>query len=150
MESFRHLKVWQRAHALTLKVYQLAAALPDCERFGISAQLRSASGSIGANIAEGCGRRNSRAGNGDLIRCLHIAMGSSTELEYWLLLAHDAGLISEADYRALANDVVELQRMLARFIARLRELDRFRRRRRPSQAHKLSSSQASAFAPRAD
>ena len=58
-------------------------------------------------------------------------MGSSTELEYWLLLAHDVGFVSEADYRPLANDVVELQRMHSRFIVSLRELDRFRQRRRP-------------------
>ncbi len=62
MEGFRKLKICQRAHELTLIVYGLAAALPDYERFGLAAQLRTAAASIGANIAEGCGRRNSTAG----------------------------------------------------------------------------------------
>jgi four helix bundle protein len=150
MESFRKLEVWQRAHQLTLAVYRLAARLPDSERFGLAAQLRSAAASIPANIAEGCGRRNSWSGNGELIRFLHMAMGSATELEYRLLLAHDLGLITDAHHRDVAQETVELQRMLSRFIARLKELDRFRRRRRPSQAHKLTSSQATAFPPRAD
>jgi four helix bundle protein len=149
MESFRRLKVWQRAHRLTLDVYRLAATLPDYERFGLATQLRHASASIGANIAEGCGRRNCCAGNGELIRALHVAMGSATELEYHLLLAHDAGMIDADRHRELAEAVLIVQRMLARLVVRLRELDRFRRRRRLSQAHKLTSSPAAA-APRAD
>ena len=149
MESFRRLKVWQRAHRLTLDVYRLAATLPDYERFGLAAQLRHASASIGANIAEGCGRRNSWAGNGELIRALHVAMGEATELEYHLLLAHDTGMMDADRHRELAAAALTVQRMLARFAVRLRELDRFRRRRRPPQAHKPTSSQA-AVAPRAD
>ena len=86
MESFRNLKIWEKAHELTLMVYRLAAALPEHERFGLAAQLRTAAASIGANIAEGYGRRNSRGGNGELIRFCHMAMGSATELEYRLLL----------------------------------------------------------------
>ena len=101
MESFRNLKVWQRAHELTLAVYRLAAALPDYERFGLAAQLRDAASSIGANIAEGCGRRNSRAGNGELIRFSHMAMGSATELEYRLLLARDVGHITYAQHNSV-------------------------------------------------
>jgi four helix bundle protein len=150
MESFRKLKVWQRAHQLTLAVYRLAATLPDYERFGLAAQLRSAAASIAANIAEGCGRRNSWSGSGELIRFLHMAMGSATELEYRLLLAYDLGLIPDELYRPVGRETVELQRMVSRFIARLRELDRFSRRRRPSQAHKLTSSQVTAILPRAD
>jgi 23S rRNA-intervening sequence protein len=77
-------------------------------------------------------------------------MGSATELEYRLLLAHDLRLITEVQYRSVDNETIELQRMLSRFIARLRELDSFTRRRRPSQAHKLNSAQATAAPPRAD
>ncbi|MFN2567561.1 MAG: four helix bundle protein, partial [Gemmatimonadaceae bacterium] len=132
MESFRKLNVWQHAHRLTLDVYRLAATLPDYERFGLATQIRRAAASIPANIAEGCGRRNSQGGNGELIRSLHLAMGSSTELEYHLLLAHDTGMIGGDRHRELADALLIVQRMLARLIVRLRELDRFRRRRRPS------------------
>ncbi|MDQ3995979.1 MAG: four helix bundle protein [Gemmatimonadota bacterium] len=134
MESFRRLKVWQRAHKLTIHVYRLAATLPVSERFGLAAQLRRAAASVAANIAEGCGRRNSFGGNGELIRFLHIAMGSAMELEYHLLLAHDVGLITDAQHRVVEDELRDLQRMLARFISRLRELDRFQKRRRPRTA----------------
>jgi four helix bundle protein len=143
VEDFRQLKVWQRSHKLTLAVYRISARLPTHERFGLATQLRGAAASIPANIAEGCGRRNSWTGNGELIRFCHIAMGSATELEYRLLLAYDLGYLTEADYRKLEQETTEVQRMLARFIARLRELDRFRRRRHPltsSQARKLTTS----------
>jgi four helix bundle protein len=132
MEDFRQLKVWQRSHRLTLAVYRLAATLPTYERFGLAAQLRGAAASVPANIAEGCGRRNSRSGNGELIRFSHMSMGSANELEYRLLLAYDLGFVTEATYRELEQETIEVQRMLTRFIVRLRELDRFRRRRSPS------------------
>jgi four helix bundle protein len=150
MENFRKLEVWQRAHRVALDVYRLAASLPDYERYGLASQLRRAAASIAANIAEGCGRRNSCVGNGDLIRALHAAMGSAMELEYHLLLARDAGLITDVEHGPAERSLRDLQRMLARFISRLRELDRFRRHRRPSQADKLTSCQAAPFAPRAD
>jgi four helix bundle protein len=132
MESFRKLKVWQRAHQLTLEVYRLAATLPDYEKFGLAAQLRSTAVSIGANIAEGCGRRNSCSGNGELSRFGHMGMGSATELEYHLLVARDVGFIPEAQHRVVEDETIQVQRMLSQFIVRLRQLDRFRRRRRPS------------------
>jgi four helix bundle protein len=154
VESFRNLKVWQRAPALTVRVYRLAATLPDFERFGLAAQMRSAAASIGGNIAEGCGRRNSRVGNGDLIRSLYIAMGEATELEYWLLLTRDVGRTSDAAYSGVLKDVVEYSECSVGS-SPASELDRFRRRRRPSQAHKPTSPQAHklqapALTPRAD
>ncbi|MFN2565885.1 MAG: hypothetical protein ABR499_12890, partial [Gemmatimonadaceae bacterium] len=65
-------------------------------------------------------------------------------------LAHDTGMIGGDRHRELADALLIVQRMLARLIVRLRELDRFRRRRRPSQAHKPTSSQATAVPARAD
>jgi four helix bundle protein len=130
VEAFRNLKVWQRAHQLALAVYHLTAKLPHEERFALAAQMRSAAASIGANLAEGCGRRNSRNGNGELIRFGHMSMGSATELEYYLLLARDVRFITDDEHRAVEELTVEVQRMLSHFIARLYELDRFRRPRR--------------------
>jgi len=77
MRDYRNLIAWQKAHRLTLKVYRLTSDLPDSERFGLTSQLRRAAASIGANIAEGCGR-STRA---DLRRFLSIASGSASELQ---------------------------------------------------------------------
>jgi len=57
VQSFRNLKVWERAHVLTLDVYQSIKSFPREEMYGLTSQMRRASASIGANIAEGSCRR---------------------------------------------------------------------------------------------
>ena len=68
------------------------------------------------NIAEGCGRN----GDAELARFCLIAMGSASELEYFLMLAKDLGFLKVADHDRLFADVIEVKRMLAPFISRLR------------------------------
>jgi four helix bundle protein len=99
MQDFRNLKVWQRAHALTLDIYRATEAFPQREIYGLTSQIRRAGASMGANIAEGCGR----GGDAELRRFLLIAMGSASELEYHLLLARDLGVLSEDDHERLAR-----------------------------------------------
>jgi hypothetical protein len=55
MQDFRHLKVWERAHQLTLAVYSNTVSFPHEERYGLTSQIRRAAASIPANLAEGCG-----------------------------------------------------------------------------------------------
>jgi four helix bundle protein len=115
MKNFRDLQVWKKAHALTLEIYQATSAFPDVERFGLTSQLRRATGSIPANLAEGCGRGS----DADLRRFLQIAMGSASEAEYHLLLAYDLGYLAEPTYKRLTTDAQEIKRMLAAFILKL-------------------------------
>lgn len=115
MKDFRGLKVWEKAHALALQVYQVSAAFPRAEMFGLTAQIRRASTSIPSNLAEGCGRRT----DNDLGRFVVIAMGSASELEYQLLLSRDLGYVSGTVYEDLAGRVVEVKRMLAALVRRL-------------------------------
>ena len=56
MKDFRELKVWQKAHELTLAVYRVTATFPREELYGLTSQMRRASSSIAANLAAGCGR----------------------------------------------------------------------------------------------
>lgn len=58
MKDFKELIVWRKAHAITLAIYSATRAFPKEELYGLTSQLRRASASIGANIAEGCGRRS--------------------------------------------------------------------------------------------
>jgi len=116
VRDFRTLKVWERAHRLTLAVYQATAAFPKDELYGLTSQVRRSAASIPANIAEGCGRD----GEAELARFCQIAMGSASELEYHLLLARDLKLLVDGDYQQLATDVVEVKRMLSTFIRTLR------------------------------
>jgi four helix bundle protein len=116
VRDFRTLQVWEKAHELTLAVYRATTTFPKEELFGLTSQIRRASGSIPANIAEGCGRDSDT----ELKRFLQIAMGSASELEYHLLLAHDLGYVEHQDYARLEQNVTEVKRMLTGFIHRLK------------------------------
>lgn len=115
MQAFRDLKVWEKAHRVTLDVYRETASFPRDELYGLTSQLRRAAASVAANIAEGCGRD----GTNELRRFLQIAMGSASELEYHLLLSRDLGLLKDSAYDALDNGICEVKRMLAAFIQKL-------------------------------
>ncbi len=116
LQSFRDLKVWQKGHQLALTVYKATSAFPTEERYGLTTQMRRASTSIPANIAEGCGR----SGGGDFARFLQIAMGSASELEYFFLLSRDLGLLGVEEYERLAGDTIEIKRMLASLIEKVK------------------------------
>lgn len=117
MKDFRTLKVWHKAHELVLDVYRSTANFPKAEVYGLTGQMRRSCASIPANIAEGCGR----AGDAELARFLQIAMGSASETEYHLLLAHDFGYLAVSDYDRLVARVTEVKRMLTSFMQTLRE-----------------------------
>jgi four helix bundle protein len=116
VKDFRELKVWQKAHELTLVVYQVTASFPREELHGLTTQMRRAATSIAANLAEGCGRR----GDAELSRFCSIAFGSASELEYFLLLARDLRLLERGDYDRLAEMTTEVKRMLTGLLQRLK------------------------------
>jgi four helix bundle protein len=115
VKDFHELKVWQKAHQLTLEVYRITAAFPREELYGLTSQLRRACSSIAANLAEGCGRNGAM----EFARFCSIAMGSASELEYHLLLAKDLKLIKPADHRELDQRATELKRMLTALMQKL-------------------------------
>jgi four helix bundle protein len=109
MQDFKKLLVWEKSHKFTLDIYRTTKFFPAEEKFGLISQLRRASSSIPANIAEGFGR----GGKGEIARFLQIAFGSTTETEYHLLLAKDLGFITPCKYENLNLKVVEIKKMLA-------------------------------------
>jgi four helix bundle protein len=115
MKPFRDLKVWQKAHEITLQVYEITGKFPNSELYGLTSQIRRCAASIPANIAEGCGR----SGDAELARYCQIAMGSASELEYHILLAKDLRLINNETYEVLDSKVVEVKKILAVFINKL-------------------------------
>jgi four helix bundle protein len=115
MEDFKDLKVWAKAHELTLTVYRQTRTFPKEEMYGLTSQLRRSAVSIGANIAEGCGRRS----DAEMKRFCQIARGSASEVEYHLLLARDLQYLPSAESEDLEEKVHEVQRMLASLVQRL-------------------------------
>jgi four helix bundle protein len=116
MRSFRALRVWEKSHRLVLDVYQATGTFPREETYGLTAQLRRCCASIPANVAEGCGRGS----DAELGRFMLIAMGSASELDYHLLLAHDLGYLGAQDYQELSQRTAEVKRMLSTLITRVR------------------------------
>ena len=116
MKDFRTLKVWQKAHRLTLKVYEATRRFPREELYGLTGQMRKSSSSVPMNIAEGCGRGSDL----EFGRFLQIAMGSASELEYQLILARDLAYLKPEEYEDLAGDTAEVKRMLAPLVGKLK------------------------------
>ena len=116
MQDFRGLKIWQKAHELALAVYQVTASFPREELYGLTTQMRRAGTSIAANLAEGCGRM----GDAELSRFCSIALGSASELQYFLLLARDLQLLRGSDHHRLAEKTTEVKRMLTGFLQKLK------------------------------
>ena len=116
MKDFKELHVWEKAHMLTKRIYHNTSTFPREEMYGLKSQMKRACASVPTNIAEGCGRNS----DAELARFLEISMGSASEVEYLLLLSRDLNLINSPDYSELTSDVVEIKRMLASFIKKLR------------------------------
>jgi four helix bundle protein len=116
MQDFRNLKVWEKAHALTLSVYRETRSFPSDERFGLTSQLRRSCSSVPANLAEGC----ARASDTEFARFVNIALGSASETDYHLLLSRDLEYLDSAKYDELLDQVSEVKRMLNSFERTLR------------------------------
>jgi pyridoxal 5'-phosphate synthase pdxT subunit len=100
MRNHEDLEVWQKAHALTIRLYRLAESFPRSEMFGLTSQVRRSAASIGANLAEGCGRW----GDAEMARFVQIAMGSAGELQNHLRLARDLGFLDSTGYHSASKD----------------------------------------------
>jgi len=120
MKDFRDLTVWSESHKLTLEIYRASTNFPKHELYGLTSQIRRCSASIGANIAEGCGKR----GNNEFQRYLQIAAGSASELDYHLLLSRDLGYLPDCEYMVLFKSLTSVRKMLTSLLHKV-EADRF-------------------------
>lgn len=109
---FEDLVVWQKSHALTLRIYTLTKAFPRSETFGLSSQMRRAAISVSANIAEGFSKR----GRSDKARFMNVAQGSLEELRYYFILARDLSCLPEDSQW---TDVDEVARLLGGYVRAL-------------------------------
>ncbi|OGZ45545.1 MAG: hypothetical protein A3C84_04140 [Candidatus Ryanbacteria bacterium RIFCSPHIGHO2_02_FULL_48_12] len=108
MAGFQDLKVWQEAHRLVLRVYEVTASFPDAERYGLVSQAQRAAVSIAANIAEGT-KRNTGP---DRARFYVIADTSLEEVRYYLILSRDLQYVTMGEYDILWEHAANVGRML--------------------------------------
>ena len=107
MRRFEHLDVYNLAHSLSRRAYRATMTAPFGRHLRLAEQIRGASASIPANIAEGYALGTKP----QLIRHLRISLGSAEELKCHLALAVDVGLIGESG-RTFINDSDRLIGML--------------------------------------
>ncbi|MDN5323931.1 MAG: hypothetical protein PWQ67_2385, partial [Clostridia bacterium] len=113
IRNFEDLQVWQKAHELVKLIYtDKNFNIPAHEKYGLESQLKRAAISVPANIAEGCRRQHEK----ELVQFLSVALGSLSEVRYYLILCKDIGYISETKYRNLHNKCIELDKMLDRLV----------------------------------
>ncbi|WP_342029932.1 four helix bundle protein [Devosia insulae] len=93
---------------LAVRCYEVTKGFPQMEAYGMTSQIRPASASLAANIAEGHGRD----GTASFIQFLRVAQGSLKELETHLILAQRVALLSEADTAPILGQCDEIGRML--------------------------------------
>ncbi len=118
MQNYKELKVWDKAHQLTLKVYQLTKLFPKEEIYGLTSQVRRSASSIPANIAEGYGKKSQL----ELAHYLNTSLGSANETEYHLLLAKDLNYFQVEEYNVLSEQINEIKAMLISLISKVRKV----------------------------
>jgi four helix bundle protein len=107
MTNFRKLMVWQKAHALSLRLDETAQRIA-VKKPSLAKQLERAADAIPANIAEGRGR----ATDADFAHSISMAIGEATEVENHLQRGLDGRIIPPAEYESLNESVVEVRKML--------------------------------------
>jgi four helix bundle protein len=108
VSDFKNLKVWRKAHALALNVHRVASGIRGSDNGGLRNQLLRAAMSIPTNIVEGTGQKSGK----EFGRFLDIALKSTSELEYHLIVAQEIQAISLSDFESLSAQTIEVRKML--------------------------------------
>jgi four helix bundle protein len=116
--TFKDLVVWQKAHALVLKIYKESSVFPSEERYGLTSQIRRAAVSIAANIAEGFRKRSKK----EKVYFYQVSQTSMEEVRYYILLANDLAYWKQME---LEDELDDVGRLLEGLIKSIQASDRF-------------------------
>ena len=117
MSDYKKLRVWRKAHALAINAHDAARKIRGTQYATFRNQIIRSALSIPANIVEGR-EQQSEAGFAPF---LHIALGSTSELEYHLTAAYDINALPGKNYRPLSSQVKEVRMMLHGLLASLKK-----------------------------
>ncbi|KOP26006.1 30S ribosomal protein S23 [Hapalosiphon sp. MRB220] len=115
MTDFRELKEWEKAHELTVAVYETTQSFPEEELLGLTQQIRLACSAIPVKIAQGCNREDRE----DQVNFLETARDAAIEVEYYLLLCYELDMLDSSDYDRLVSKTVQVKELLELFIDKL-------------------------------
>lgn len=119
--KFEEIQAWQKAKDITLVIYQITSNSEFSKDYGLKDQIRRASVSIMANIAEGHGRKT----NAEFANFLNIARGSVAEVQSHLYVAVGLNYISQNEFDALYQTLTEISRMLLSLAQYLRSTAKY-------------------------
>jgi four helix bundle protein len=115
--SFEDLEVFQRAYRLSLGVHRRSLDWPQIEQRALGDQMRRASKSVCANIAEGYGRQ--KQSKAEFKRFLWMAIGSSDEMRVWARYALDLGYVDEQTWREWRDEYQAISKMLTSLVSKV-------------------------------
>ena len=116
VRSFEDLEVFQRSYRLSLDIHRLSLTFPKIEQYELAKQIRRASKSVCANIAEGFGKQGPSPA--EFKRFLRIALGSADEMRVWLRYCFDLGYIDETTWASWRGEYHEIAKMLQGLLAK--------------------------------
>jgi len=115
MSDFKKLRVWRKAHALTLNVHRVAESIRGPQFAALRNQMVRAAMSVSANIVEGREQRTDR----EFARFLGYALASASELEHHFIVARDLRAITDTDFSSTLGQIIEVRKMVHGLLAKL-------------------------------
>ena len=110
ISTFEDLEVFKRAYRVSLEVHRISLKFPQIEQYGLADQIRRASKSICANLAEGFGKQSQSTA--EFKRYIQISIGSADEMRVWIRYCLDLGYIEQPQWQSWRDEYQEIARML--------------------------------------
>lgn len=116
IQSFTDLIAWKEGHSLVTNTYSLTSKFPRTEDYALTSQIRRCIVSVTSNIAEGFSRQSRK----EKIHFYYTALGSLSEFQNQLLVARDVNYCSQTDFSRLAEQTVQVSKLINGLIKALR------------------------------
>lgn len=116
LTSYKELTVWQKAFALTVKIFKVTSSFPKSELYGLVSQMRRCAVSIPSNIAEGYTREHRQ----EYLQFLRIGFASGAELETQLMLSKELEFLNIQEFNDTISLLTEVQKMSNKLISSLK------------------------------
>ena len=110
ISTFEDLEVFKRAYRVSLEVHRITLTPPQAEQYGLADQIRRASKSICANLAEGFGKQS--YSTTEFKRYIQISIGSADEMRVWVRYCLDLGYIGQETWQHWRDEYQEIAKML--------------------------------------